>query len=565
MTLKKLGLEILLIMSFGAVMLVAVATGVTSLLGDIGMRKQTESAADDAHLALLATRLTMLQQREQATSRAYFLQPAPDAIKRYQDARKNFDATYSDLRQLAGDPAAIQQLKTIKQQCDEGAAQLQQMITQEGSGNHAAVLQGLTDSVALSRKIRKSLDDFTESSNRLASEHRASLSRDARRGIWFNLSGLTAGLILAASTAIVTIRIVSSRIKNAQVALDAVANKDLSGAEIEVFTADTLGSMIRSVNQMRSNLGCVFSNLTEVAGKVASASTELAANAQRGAYGADREREQTEQVAATLSQMTSSISLVASNAAQVCRSAAEASSAAQTGDELVVLSSRKMLEISEQSGAAAASISELASHSERIGTAVQMIEEIAGQTNLLALNAAIEAARAGEHGKGFSVVAGEVRRLAERTAQATRDIDEIIEAERDQTRKTLDQMTLYSSQVASGVELIEKSRASLVFILRCVREVESMTTQIAAATSQQATNTVELNQNLQRIAEIIVSSAASAHKSSDACREMSGISERMNEQLSEFRLIPCHLLKTERSTGSNAVPLDRRSGERVFS
>jgi methyl-accepting chemotaxis protein len=558
MTFKKLGLELLLIVSFGAVMLVTAATGVTSLLRDISMRKQTESAAADAHLALLATRLTMLQQREQATSRAYFLQPAPDAIKRYDDARTKFDATYNELRKLVSDPSSRQQLEIVKQLCDQGANQLQQMITQEGTGDHADVLRGLTASVALSKKIRTALDEFTESSNRRASDHRSDLSRQAQRGIWFNLFGLAMGFILAAVTAIGTIRIVGSRINKAQTALDAVANQDLSGAEIEVFTADALGAMMRSVNQMRRNLGCVVGSLTQVAGQVASASSDLASNAQKGAYSADREREQTEQVATTLSLMTHSISLVAENAAQVCRSASEASSAAKAGDELVVNSSRKMREISEQSGVAAASLAELARHSERIGTAVQMIEEIAGQTNLLALNAAIEAARAGEHGKGFSVVAGEVRRLAERTAQATRDIDEIILAERDQTQKTLDQMTLYGSQVANGVELIEKSRTSLVDILRCVREVEAMTSQIASATSQQSTNAEAVNQSLQRIADIIAGSAASAHQSSDACREMSKISALMTQQLSGFRLKSCEQLDASPSVPAIKIASGRR-------
>ena len=200
------------------------------------------------------------------------------------------------------------------------------------------------------------------------------------------------------------------------------------------------------------------------------------------------------------------------------------------------MASRKMQEISQQSESAAGSLEQLARHSADIGKAVKLIEEIAAQTNLLALNAAIEAARAGEHGKGFSVVAGEVRRLAERTASATREIDGMIEAEQSQTRHVLKEMRLYSARVVDGVSLTLKTRSSLETILRSVQEVEAMTSQIAVATTEQSATTEELNRNLHRIAQITAASASSAHQSSQACTDLSQMSERMHAQLSDFRL-----------------------------
>ncbi len=533
---KRLGLEQLLAVGFALVLAVTTAAGIASVERNISVKRESALAAADADRALLSTRLTMLQQREQATSRAYFLQPSADARKRFNDTQVTFDATYAELAAKTSDAEGQRLLQEAKRLCDQAADQLRQMMALEESGKHQEMLDGLTQSVALSKQIRAAIDALGTYANHLSDQRRELLQQDAERGIWVSAASLVLSLVLACITAILTVRIVSSRIRKAQGALDAVANKDLSVAEIEVLTRDALGQMMHSVNRMKGNLGEVVGELSEVAKHVAAAATELAATARESARGADEERAQTEQVAAALTEMAHTVALIAQHATQVSRLASDAASAAQRGDETVVMASRKMQEISQQSESAAGSLEQLARHSADIGKAVKLIEEIAAQTNLLALNAAIEAARAGEHGKGFSVVAGEVRRLAERTASATREIDGMIEAEQSQTRHVLKEMRLYSAQVVDGVSLTLKTRSSLETILRSVQEVEAMTSQIAVATTEQSATTEELNRNLHRIAQITAASASSAHQSSQACTDLSQMSERMHAQLSDFRL-----------------------------
>jgi len=536
MIVKKMGLEALLIAGFALVMALAVAIGVSAIQLSRSFRAESMLASDDSQRALLASRLTMLQQREQATSRAYFLQPSEDAAKRYRESETNFQATYQKLAALAVDDQQLQMLTDANSWSDRGMMQTREMMAQEAAGHHDQVLAGLTQSVALSKSMRAALEGFAADADARAKQRLQDQLQHAGNRIWMTIVSLGISLMLAGVTAWITIRIVGGRVRKAQTALEAVANKDLSGEEIEVLTKDALGQMMDSVNQMKRNLGHVVGELSQAAGSVAAAATELAATARESARGADDEKLETEQVAAALTEMALTVSQVADNANRVSQSASNASAAAQSGEEAVTMVARKMEEISQQSATATSSLEELSHHSEQIGEAVKLIEDIAQQTNLLALNAAIEAARAGEHGKGFSVVAGEVRRLAERTASATRKIDSIIEAEQSQTRLVLEQMQTYSSQVSGGVALTEKTRSSLGRILSSVHEVESMTSQIAVATSQQASTTEELNKNLHRIAEIVAVSAAAAHQSSEACGEMSQMTERINTQLGEFRL-----------------------------
>ena len=282
---KRLGLQQLLVLGFGLLLLIAVFIGALSMYWNLSSERGSAKAAANAHRALLAMRLTMLQQREQAVSRAYFLQPSADAIKRYQQARTMFDATYAELAAMTTDPEGARLLANAKRLCDQGADQLQQAMVLEGAGKHQEVLDGLTRSVAQSRQIRDAIDAVGVYADGLANQQRKIQQQDAERSIWFSAMSLALGIVLACVTATLTVRVVSGRVRRAQNALDAVADKDLSGDEIEVLTRDALGLMMHSVNRMKGNLSEVVGELSEVARHVAAAATQLAATARNSAQG----------------------------------------------------------------------------------------------------------------------------------------------------------------------------------------------------------------------------------------------------------------------------------------
>ena len=156
---KRLGMQQLLASGFGLMLAVATAIGLLSVQTDLKMERASLLAAQDAHRAELAEHLVMLQQRQQATSRAFFLQPSKDARQRFDDATREFATTFEQLRALTQEEKGISLLQTAKTACDLGTTELSVMFGLEQSGRHADVLEELTKSVAISKQIRKALDD----------------------------------------------------------------------------------------------------------------------------------------------------------------------------------------------------------------------------------------------------------------------------------------------------------------------------------------------------------------------------------------------------------------------
>ncbi|HEX7729504.1 MAG TPA: methyl-accepting chemotaxis protein [Terracidiphilus sp.] len=533
---KRLGLERLIALGFGLVLLTAALACGFSILGHIKVRSYSASAAKQAHHALLAEQLVMLQQREQATSRAFFLQPAEHGDERCAEAAQKFASTYEDLRADISDPSAAELLTNVKSSWDAGETELGKMFALGRAGDTKAMLAEMPTSVALSKKIQAAITKLVSYTDGVAQDRQQALEGVTRDSLTYSIVFFVISLAIAIACSIYTLRVVRQRVQMAQHALAAIAEKDLSAADIEVLTSDALGNALLSVNHTKNTLARILQEIGRIGSQVAAAATELASSAQTAAHGADGQRTQTEQVSAALTQMTASVAEVARNATTVSESARDASNAVQRGDDALSSTSTKMTEISGHSARVSEGIEGLERHSREIGRAASLIREISEQTNLLALNAAIESARAGEHGKGFSVVAAEVRRLAEQTGSATGEIDTMVQNVQQQAKHALEMANIERDSIQQGVTLAETARESFALIRESVSSVDSMTAQIATAANEQAATTEELGRNLNQIAQIVAQSASAAHESSSACLELSKLSEHLHGQIAEFRL-----------------------------
>ena len=208
-----------------------------------------------------------------------------------------------------------------------------------------------------------------------------------------------------------------------------------------------------SINQMGESLDRAMKEVGEAVSATASASSQISSSSEEMAAGAQEQTSQAAEVASAVEEMTKTIVENSKNASDTAGTAKEAKGAAEAGGKVVEETVAGMKEIADVVKKSAGTVQELGKSSDQIGEIIGVIDDIADQTNLLALNAAIEAARAGEQGRGFAVVADEVRKLAERTTKATKEIAGMIKKIQVDTRGAVESMDEGTKKVDEGIAL----------------------------------------------------------------------------------------------------------------
>jgi|GEM_PF-616433 len=299
------------------------------------------------------------------------------------------------------------------------------------------------------------------------------------------------------------------------------------------------GEYRKIVEAMDKTLTALSDILTEVAlaaDQVASAANEISSSSEQLSAGIKEQTNQTAQVSTAIEQMTATIVESSKNSSEAAEKAKEAASKSQEGSRLAENTSHGMDQIVNSSNVTAKNIEGLAVKATAIGEIIKVIDDIADQTNLLALNAAIEAARAGEQGRGFAVVADEVRKLAERTTKATKEVAETIKGIQADVTGANAQMADSQKIVVSGKELVQKTNASLNEIFTSIEAVQDMMRQIATASQQQSAAAEQISKNVENVNRITKESAQGAEQSAAAAEELNRQAEELRKRVAAFKL-----------------------------
>jgi len=315
----------------------------------------------------------------------------------------------------------------------------------------------------------------------------------------------------------------------------AAGNGDLS-KRLEVKGKDEPAQVAYWLNQFIVKLHGVISSISQTSNQVATASSQLQSTAEQIATGAEEVAAQSATVATAGGEMYATAGDIAQNCLMAAEGAKRASQAASDGAEVV----RHTVEGITFRGAKirenALIVTSLGTRSDQIGAIVATIEDIADQTNLLALNAAIEAARAGEQGRGFAVVADEVRSLATRTTNATKEISEMIKAIQAETKLAMVSMEAGVQGTAKGAAEAALLETSLNDILQQINDVVMQVNQIATAAEEQTATTNEISNNMMQITEVVQQTSQGAHESASAAALLSGNAEELQRLVQQFKL-----------------------------
>jgi methyl-accepting chemotaxis protein len=240
------------------------------------------------------------------------------------------------------------------------------------------------------------------------------------------------------------------------------------------------------------------------------------------------------------------------NAASTSETAKRAKVAAEQGGTVVEETVKGMNRIALVVNQSAQTVKALGRSSDQIGEIIGVIDDIADQTNLLALNAAIEAARAGEQGRGFAVVADEVRKLAERTTKATKEIAGMIKQIQGETSGAVSAMEEGTKEVEQGKELADKAGVSLKQIVEVSQQVTDMVAQIAVASEEQSSASEQISKNVEAISTVTGETANATQQISRAAEDLNRLTENLQQLVGKFRLSKSSGEHASSSSGKSA-------------
>ena len=363
-------------------------------------------------------------------------------------------------------------------------------------------------------------------------------------------------IVLTGAAAYALATIATKPILSLASAANRIAKGDLTVEKIAIQSKDELGLLAEAFNTMVSNLTQLIRQIQANVELVAASSEQLNASSEQSAQaanqvassivevaqGAEKQQLVVESASTIVKQMSENISLIAANANAVSEQSALTAGTAQEGGQAVQNAVTQMTELEIVVNSSAKVVTDLGERSKEIGQIVNTISGIAGQTNLLALNAAIEAARAGEQGRGFAVVAEEVRKLAEQSQVAAKQIEDLIRDIQNETDKAVQAMGAGTSKVKIGTNVVNEAGTAFQKIVDMIAELSQQVSEISVAIQNTDGGSQQIVSAVRDIAVLTntvtgetQTVSAATEEQSAAMQEIASSSQSLSQMASELQ------------------------------
>ena len=301
-------------------------------------------------------------------------------------------------------------------------------------------------------------------------------------------------------------------------------------------TEDMTGAIADAINYAVDELRHLVTTITETSVQVAASSQETQATALQLAEASNHQAEQINAASERINEIAASIEQVSRNSTESAEVAQRSVVIAAEGAGVVRETIQGMDQIRDQIQETSKRIKRLGESSQEIGSIVELINDISEQTNILALNAAVQAAAAGETGRGFAVVADEVQRLAERTSNATKRIEGLVQAIQADTNEAVSSMEQTTAEVVSGARLAEDAGTALTEIERVSNDLNELIKNISVAAQQQAGAAADITKTMEVVRQISGQTSRGAGQTADSIGHLAQLAADLRRSVADFKL-----------------------------
>lgn len=448
-------------------------------------------------------------------------------LKQYAE-RGNLGYDATRINELASGLASLKSL-------EEKIEQLNESKTSQGTAQAYEIFQNQV--LPLEKSLFAMTGDLGDSQMTQADLEIVQLQHANSSTLWTLWIATILGAVGGGSISFTLSRRITRSIDLVAERADAIAEGNLTGDELNhLYGSDQIGTLAKAMQKMQSSLGSIIGTVVQTAGSLTGSAASMRSASDQIHRRIDQQSQQTQQAATAMQEMSASIAEVSRHTQSAAETARSAAQTARDGGDIVKQVLGSMHSIASAVSETSSTVGLLGEDSKRISQIVTVIDEIARKTNLLALNAAIEAARAGDHGRGFAVVAGEVRRLAESTAQATGEIATMIQEIQDRTRVAISSMESGTGTVQQGVVTTNQAGEALERIIGMAERVDKMITQIAIAASQQAAAADQSSASLDSIHSLSNENLAGMATTAAGIESLRTTAVTLEEQVDRFQL-----------------------------
>ncbi|RON68686.1 methyl-accepting chemotaxis protein [Pseudomonas fluorescens] len=361
------------------------------------------------------------------------------------------------------------------------------------------------------------------------------LAREDQHSAFVQIAVLTVlALVIGLFASVVISRQITSPLALTVDLARRIAKGDLT-VQAKSNRKDELGDLQNAMQDMAQNLNTLVQGIGNGVTHISTSAEKLSAMSEQTSAGVRQQKSEVDQVATAMHEMASTVQEVARNTTDASAAATLADQQARHGSTVVKQATVQISELAVAIEELGGAMNVLSQDSEQIGKVIDVIKAVAEQTNLLALNAAIEAARAGEQGRGFAVVADEVRSLAQRTQDSTKEIEALIVTLQQRTQAASTLMASSRERTLDTVVLAQKAELAITEINQSIGTIQEMSLQISAAAEQQSAVADEINRSIVSVRDVADQSAVASEESAAATIELASLGQDLQRMTAHFR------------------------------